>query len=72
MCYTYYGLLLPMALPLLTNSMEQSPLEAGSMLIYSRYSPSFMDLKGSLPCSQEPTTSPYPVKKFQHGDIMNI
>jgi hypothetical protein len=41
--------------------MEQSPSrEAKSTLSQSRNSPNFMEPEGSLTCSQEPATCPYP------------
>jgi hypothetical protein len=45
----------------LSNSMELShSWETSQSLSYSRISQHFMEPEGSLRCSQEPSTGPYP------------
>jgi hypothetical protein len=43
----------------LTEFKQKLVLETHS-LTHSRTSQDFMELEGSLPCSQEPSTDPYP------------
>jgi hypothetical protein len=54
------------------NSIKQNPpSEANSMCSSSRNTPSFMEPRGSLPCSQEPATSPR-TQQLSKKEYVNI